>query len=216
MSRSWSHYLSTLVDLILPHSCLVCHRSGTYLCPTCARVLPPAPPTPSPALSALWHYEHPAARRLVQKLKYGGSYTIAQDLGAILYCHWREQNKDDTNHWLVSGTPLSRERMRERKYNQSAELAKMMTACNPRQLEYRDDLLLKIRHTVAQVKTGTREERLENLRDAFSVPRPEQVRGRNILIIDDVITTGATLNECGCVLLLAGAGQVRGLALAHG
>ena len=85
----------------------------------------------------------------------------------------------------------------------------------PDKLEYRDDLIFKIKDTPAQVSLSRRAERLRNLRGAFRAPRPERLAGRAVLIIDDVITTGATLSEMAKTLKTAGADPILTAALAH-
>lgn len=209
----WQHYLSTIIDLVLPRSCVGCGTGGAYLCAVCAQAIPAAPPSTT-AIQSLWAYRDERVKKLVRLLKYRGGHAIAQDLGIFLYQGWRGQN--NPGRWLVTGTPLSRERLKSRRYNQSAKLAQALVACAPDTLEYRDDLLQKIRHTAPQVQAASREARLQNLQEAFAVPEPRQVRGKKILIIDDVTTTGATISECGKVLLEAGARTVRGLTLARG
>ena len=75
--------------------------------------------------------------------------------------------------------------------------------------------LEKIRHTAPQSSIKNRALRLQNLSGCFSIPHPEKVRGKNIILIDDVTTTGSTLAEARSVLLSAGARSVHAIAIAH-
>ena len=112
---------------------------------------------------------------------------------------------------LVLPVPLSRERLRQRGFNQALELARQLA---PQQT--RADVLLRARDTPAQ-STLPREQRLRNMRGAFTLA-PEQgaaVRARRVLLIDDVMTTGATLHAAAHVLLAAGATAVDALVLAR-
>ena len=107
--------------------------------------------------------------------------------------------------------PLSRERLAERGYNQSWLLARCLA---PRQADA--GLLLRIRHTPPQ-RTLPRAERLRNLQDAFAVDplRAQAVRGRKLVLVDDVMTSGASLHAAAQVLLQAGAAQVSAIVLAR-
>ena len=107
--------------------------------------------------------------------------------------------------------PLARERLAERGYNQSWLLARQLA---PDKADA--TLLLRIRHTPAQ-RTLPRSERLSNLQGAFAVDplRAPEVRGRHLLLVDDVMTSGASLHTAARVLLQAGAAQVSALVLAR-
>jgi competence protein ComFC len=103
-------------------------------------------------------------------------------------------------------------RLRERGFNQSLLLAKVVADDLGTQLDYLS--LIRKRHTRAQ--TGLRkDERRKNVKDAFSVIYPEMMKGRKILLVDDVFTTGHTLNECARTLKKSGAIAVICLTLAR-
>ena len=108
--------------------------------------------------------------------------------------------------------PLHSRRLRERGYNQSALLAAEVGKRNG--LPVVTDSLVRLRHTKAQVKTAGAEERQRNLAEAFGC-RNAKLAGRRVLVVDDVCTTGATLNSCAIALRAAGAASVWGLALAR-
>ena len=108
--------------------------------------------------------------------------------------------------------PLHSRRLRERGYNQSALLAAEVGKRNG--LPVVTDSLVRLRHTKAQVKTAGAEERQRNLAGAFGC-RNAKLGGRRVLVVDDVCTTGATLNSCAIALRAAGAASVWGLALAR-
>ncbi len=97
--------------------------------------------------------------------------------------------------------PLHPSRERERGFNQAYILAKLLSRRHG--VPVLKGLLRRIRPTPPQA--GKRRERIRNVRGAFRVHHPEQIRGRSILLVDDVYTTGATVNECARVLMKAGA-----------
>jgi ComF family protein len=108
--------------------------------------------------------------------------------------------------------PLHRVRLRERGFNQSERLAQGVEALFPRAGV--ETLLERVRPTRVQSRLRDPGERLANIRGAFRVSRPEAARGAAVLLVDDVITTGATVEECARVLKDAGARRVDVLAVA--
>ena len=112
---------------------------------------------------------------------------------------------------LVIPIPLSAERMRERGYNPAAQIARKLSPSR-----YRPQLLQRLRHTPAQSGLS-REQRLRNLRHAFEVPATHRpaVAGKKIVLVDDVMTTGATFTMASLCLLQAGAAHVDVLSVAR-
>jgi ComF family protein len=108
--------------------------------------------------------------------------------------------------------PLHRKRMRERGYNQSNLLARELGRLI--NLPVIDDCLIRQRHALPQARTATVEERQSNVADAFACC-DDRLRDKQVLLIDDVSTSGATLNACAVALKAAGAISVWGLTLAR-
>jgi ComF family protein len=113
---------------------------------------------------------------------------------------------------MVLPVPLHRRRERQRGFNQAALLAERVAAVAGARLGGRN--CVRVRDTAPQ--TGLRgAERRKNVRGAFAVPRPEKVRGLRLLLVDDVLTTGATADSCARALLAAGAKGIWVLTLAR-
>jgi ComF family protein len=108
--------------------------------------------------------------------------------------------------------PLHPQRLREREFNQCVLLARPLAVRLGIPLDL--DAVERVRHTLPQ-SSSTEADRRKNLRGAFRVRRPERVKGRSILVLDDVYTTGATLEELAQSLLSDGARRVSGLTLAR-
>jgi ComF family protein len=108
--------------------------------------------------------------------------------------------------------PLFRARQRDREFNQAAELARLIGKGAGIPVR---DALLRIRNTTPQVGFD-RKKRMENLRNAFAMRHSMDVRGLHLILIDDVLTTGSTLDECASVLQKAGAASVRAITVARG
>ena len=113
---------------------------------------------------------------------------------------------------LIIPVPLHFTRMIKRKYNQSAMLCSILSEMSHVPADYKS--LKKIRHTRPQVHCDGKQ-RLRNVKNAFCVPHPENIKGKRIVLIDDVYTTGATLRECAKALKRAGAKSVDTLTVAR-
>lgn len=178
------------------------HGGGDHLCENCLR----QPPFFDHARS-LVAYQGPVAQA-IQRFKYQKDFLLTASLAWLTeHYPWEEESFD----FLVP-VPLHLKRLRERGFNQAVLLARACTPLASRQL--RTGALRRIRPTPPQIhRTPT--ERFKNVSGAFQVPRPREVTGKDIMLIDDVFTTGATVNECARTLKKAGAGRVLVFTLAR-
>lgn len=145
-----------------------------------------------------------SSRGLVHGLKYGGADYLAREMGkrmAVNFCKYPELASAET----VMPVPLFPSRRRKRGYNQSALLARAFA--KETGLCVDETSLVRTRNTRSQTKLG-RKDRLENMTEAFLCRNPTGVKGKVILLVDDVATTGATLEGCAAALKAAGAKKV--------
>jgi len=231
--------LAACADLIVPPCCLVCRaRVGAHhlLCATCWRevsfIRPPlcdvlgiplpfdtgertvsaaavAHPPAYDRARAVAHYSG-AMRTLVHQLKYADRHDARTLLGRWLADAGRELLPGID---VIVPVSLSRLRLLQRQFNQAAVLGGELS----RQTGIPTDPLLLTRTRSTRSQVGmTRDQRRRNVAGAFAVParRRAALRGRNVLLIDDVITTGATVEACARTLKRAGAARVDVLALA--
>lgn len=156
-------------------------------------------------------YERHALNPLIdvlQRLKYGRDVSVTK----ILAAYMTERLPLTVDHDLIVPVPLHRQRLRWRGFNQSAALARAVGRVAHRRV---DPLVLsRVRATPSQVGLGVSERR-RNVRGAFAVRRPDGLRGCSVLLVDDVMTTGATADACARALLSAGAQSVRVAVLAR-
>lgn len=225
--------LRLLADLLFPGDCEVCGAPlppGDRAClcgPCCARILPPPPPLcprcgiPTRSVDACFDCRrrpprYARARALglylpeagplnplaaaVRALKYQARRPVAWTLGELL----AERYPFAPDAVLVP-VPLHPRRLRERGFNQSLLLARALGRA--RRLLVVPRALVRTRPTAAQPGL-TRAAREQNLRGAFAVCAAAAVRDRPVVLVDDVLTTGATANACATALLAAGAAQV--------
>ncbi len=170
---------------------------------------------------SLFDYRHALTRRAVWELKYRGNQRVAALLGRILHDEllaFLEEYGPLANFTepLLIPVPLSRERRRERGFNQCELLIDAVMRCDmAKNFSFQKSVLIKVRETPSQTKTESRSERHENLKGCFCVAEPALVGGRNVVLIDDVATTGATLEEARKALRAAGARRVVAFTIAH-
>lgn len=234
--------LVAFADLIMPPVCLVCRAPiGAHdaLCASCWReidfIRPPlcdrlGLPMPfdaslgmGPMISAAAAADPPvydraravaahagSMRTLVHALKFQDRHDVRRLLGRWLAEAGRDLLPDAG---IVVPVPLARGRLISRRFNQAAILAREVAALTG--LGYEPLLLARSRATESQVGLS-RQQRQRNVAGAFTVPagRASRVAGQNILLIDDVITTGSTVSACARALKRAGAARVDVLALA--
>ncbi|GLV59554.1 amidophosphoribosyltransferase [Dictyobacter sp. S3.2.2.5] len=231
----WGDVIQRALDLLFPPQCVRCKASGDVLCARCAATvswfrpplcygcgLPPGnggilcarcqhQPLQLSGVRAVGGYQEPL-RSCIRALKYQGNRRLAEPLGCLLaraYQHYGLQAD------IIIPVPLHPEKQQQRGYNQSQLLAE--SCAHLLRLPMYTTRLQRLHNAPAQV-TLTARQRRKNLQGAFSYTPQDTTQSlfkRRILIIDDVCTTGATLEACAAPLFAAGAQAVWGLVLAR-
>ena len=189
------------------HLCPICSHPmhGIILCPNCE--------------GRRWHlsvivpgcrYEG-LARELIQRFKYGGDQSLMRPLGDLILPAFRDPRLIRKEFDAIVPVPLHPLREREREFNQAALLATRLAKHLGLPVAH---LLKRNRATVAQAGFD-RPHRLKNLEGAFEI-RGVVEEGASLLLVDDVTTTGTTLNACAAVLSAAGAGDICAVTVARG
>lgn len=146
---------------------------------------------------------------LIRRHKYGLDQSLAH---ALAECLSNPLPLDGSDYDLIMPVPLHRVRLRWRGFNQAALLGDAIARRLKRPFDAGS--LIRIRETDPQTGKSMRERR-QNIRDAFVIRRPARIANRRVLLVDDVMTTGATVDECARTLLAAGARRVDVLTLAR-
>lgn len=220
----------TLLDTLYPLECVGCGRSGKVICDACAADLPElAPPfcqicaTPGDfarcprcaegvrqfdGIRAPFHYAG-AVRQAILALKYGGIRAAAVQLGDLLAGYL---NDNPLPGDVLTAVPMHSRRRWERGYNQAELLAvRVARVCNR---HYDAGLLTRTRQVEPQAGLDSAERRAVNVADSVAVGPGSDLNGAAIILVDDVATTGSTLETCATVLKQAGAASVWCLTLA--
>jgi ComF family protein len=176
--------------------------SSDHLCGECLLRAPPF----SSARSAVQHSG--LVRDRINQLKFGAKLHWVPPLTELLVKTVRGNRQFQVDY--IVGVPLHTRRLRQRGFNQAALIAKALG--RKISLPVRFDVLIRSEWTQPQTRLS-RQERLQNVKNAFTVAKPSEVAGCRILLVDDVFTTGTTLNECSKTLKKAGAAQVHALTV---
>ena len=210
--------------LSLCHSCLAgFHPLSSPLCSLCgapfsSEVLEDHPcedclrnPPAYAAAGAPYLYEG-SLLEAIHHLKYHGKTSLAKSLGPLLGRFAQDWLGEVSAGFLVIPVPLHPEKLRERGYNQSLLLARHTAEKLRAELDYLS--LRKIKKTIPQTGLG-KKQRQQNVKNAFKLENENRIRERNILLVDDVSTTGNTLNACSKILRKGGANRIFCVTLAR-
>jgi ComF family protein len=211
--------LNTILDLIFPNSCLSCRKQGEHLCQECLSDLPPADNQEEDFIYSVFNYRNKAVKNCIWTIKYRRKHSIGKILAKTMSDKLLEELSElemmeNFTDPLIVPIPLSKKRLKERGFNQAEILAEELAKINP-SLALEKNVLCKIKDTANQARLKNRNERLKNLKGCFEVRNPELIKNKNIILIDDVSTTGATMTEARKVLQNSGAGKIIGLTFAH-
>lgn len=238
MIEKLSDFIDGALNLIFPLNCLICQRgleSGNkkYLCrhcwakirlieePVCSQCgRPSALPMCSSCKRRRYHFQTARAaglyegilRECIHLFKYSKKVHLAQPLGNLLTALMRNNGSLGKASLLVP-VPLDGRRYREREFNQAYLLAQVVSHYFGIPISFRN--LRRTRTALPQTQLN-RKQREENIKGLFQVKKAKEYRGKTILIIDDVFTTGSTANECAKVISQAGAREVNILTVARG
>ncbi|MBL7203575.1 MAG: ComF family protein [Desulfobacteraceae bacterium] len=159
---------------------------------------------------APYRYEGPILKA-IHRLKYGAKSFLAGSLGPLL-ARFSESRFGESGAYLTMPVPLHPRRVRERGFNQSLLLARHVAKGLKSDLDFLS--LRRVRYTLPQTRLA-KKERQRNVRGAFQLKNRDAVKGKTILLVDDVVTTGNTLNECARILKKGGSGKVFCISLAR-
>ncbi|KKQ20726.1 MAG: hypothetical protein US45_C0051G0004 [Candidatus Nomurabacteria bacterium GW2011_GWA1_37_20] len=220
--------LKSVLNIIFPVKCLSCGKNGEEFCSKCISDAPAAERETSKWIFSLYDYRHPIIKKALWLFKYKGKRRLAGIFAEIIYNKIIEELSDlsameNFRNVILIPIPLSPKRLRERGYNQAElickELIKINNLRRGADIKLENNILIKPKETEHQARIENRTERLKNIIGSFAIKSEnkniESVKGRNIILIDDITTTGATLNEARKTLKQAGARKIVAFTVAH-
>ena len=224
-------FLNTILNIIFPANCVSCGKTGTDLCLKCLENSPSAERENPQWIFSLFDYRHPPIKKSIWLLKYKGKKIIADIFAEILYGRIMEELSDlsimeNFHNVILIPIPLASKRKSERGFNQAELICKKLIKIDKlaqnkflsngnNNFKLEKNVLIKPKDTEHQARIENRTMRLKNIVGSFSVKNLEKIENRNIILIDDVTTTGATLNEARKVLKQAGARKIIAFTIAH-
>lgn len=236
MKEEFFKIINKIRDVIFPVFCIFCEKEGSIVCQNCLQKIKSAPQFFCPVCyknnlngtacfscqansfldgaMALGSYQEKKLQQAILEYKYNFKKDVFIVFKHLANDFFTKVSFQDIlikkTNWLFVPVPLHRRRYWERGFNQAEELAKMLA--NQVGMEADAGILKRVKKTSRQVGLG-RMERIKNLAGAFIVEK--ELLGRNIVLVDDVFTTGATLQECAKTLKQAGAGLIWSLTVAR-
>ena len=212
-----------ILDFILPLHCAACGRTiasgGGYVCPMCMDNLKRLPSeilniefnkkfAETNYVTAYWapymFFPGTGIQNIVHQFKYKNKFRVAQEMGRVSGNLFKSEGVSFDAGYIIP-VPLFRTKRVQRGYNQSEYIAKGLNEILG--IPVLRSALKRIRNTRTQTGLDI-DERKQNMEGAFTVKNIEAISGKNIILVDDVVTTGATINECAKTLKEAGAGDV--------
>lgn len=224
--------LSDFADLLFPTLCLGCGQAlGTneqILCATCRINLPETDQHRDPynsvslnkfagnlpiafVASYVYYTKGGVVQKLIHRIKYNGQKEAAKVV-ATWYGHQLKAESNLANEIdVLIGVPLHHSRLNQRGYNQADWIAEGLS--ESLHVPMRTDILIRNQFKASQTRKG-RLERWDNVKTVFAVSNAEAVKGKKVVLVDDVLTTGATLEACAIELLKAGCRSIGVLTIA--
>ena len=207
-----------LLNLIYPKVCGICGKGkDTYLCKKCENKL---------KTIAIWgkdkyldkyfenHYYifkyDNLIRNLILDYKFNEKPYLFRSFSEFIN-KYKKIYLQLENYDIIMAVPISRKRKKERGYNQSLLIAKEMA--KGQEVKLKNNIIYKNMHNKTQ-SILSKKERIENVKNVYNIKNKKELTNKNVLLIDDIFTTGATTNECSKILKLAGAKNVDILTLA--
>ncbi len=235
----WKKIKNKLLNLLLPQFCLKCNKEGFLICPDCFSLIELNPFQYCPfcsvpnrviqngkcqthqnfklnGLFSACDYKNPLVKKMLFLFKYEPYIkNLCLPLSSLIISHFLLAEKTELfkiPEAVFMPVPLFIKKEKKRGYNQSMVIAEILSIYY--KLPIQKNNLIKIKNTKSQTEFN-KKEREENIANAFTIKNPALISEKTIFLIDDVFTTGATMEECAKTLKSAGASRVYGIVVAR-
>jgi competence protein ComFC len=213
--------LKTILDIVFPNYCLICSKKGQDLCGACLNKAQISEKEVDQYTYPLYDYRDIIIKKSIWNLKYKNKKGLASIFAQILYPKILEELADlgsleNFKNPIIIPIPLSNKRLKERGYNQSLLITEELARIDKnKSFILLKNILFKKKDTTHQAHIKNKKERLENLIGTFHVENISLIKNKNIILIDDVVTTGATIKEAKKELKKNGARKIIAFTVAH-
>lgn len=219
-------FFQKILNVIFPARCYVCHKDSKPICGNCLKNFIRCVDTPLIYSTSIYSFKDKNIRKIIHAIKYYHRRDLIEPLArelskAIQSEIYGEQVMNEldlaksykliANSWTLVPIPMTKMRKYMRGYNQAELIAKEIS--EKTDIPLRADILIRNRNSKRQVKSSIRSERLKNQHKSFEVVG--DINKINIILVDDVITTGATISEAYKILNKSGAGKIIAVSIAH-
>lgn len=204
--------LKIFLDILFRKNCAICQKEGVALCLECICGFERSTYEDS-NIKTFFQYKDPRVRHAIHTLKYKRDRAIGNALGEAVFnmsLSWIPEK-----NFLVIPIPLSKKRLYERGFNQAEAIARSFCNLNKDKFSLSLNVLVKMHETRHQARIKNKNERKNNLSGSFAISNKNTILNKDIILIDDVLTTGTTFKEAKKILKLHGARKVLCLAIAH-
>ncbi len=213
--------LKKFLNILFPIHCVNClQKYETHLCNTCLEKIPFEIKNKRSDIFFAFSYKNPIVKKAIWNLKFYNKKDIAYTLSRKAFDVLLDEMQDlqlfnNLEKPVLIPVPLHTKRLKERGFNQSELIAFGIYSRNPSLFNIDTKHIIRNRYTIPQAKIQNKNERIANISKCFSITNKDFFKNKNIIIIDDVTTTGATIFELKNILIQNGARSVYGFTLAQ-
>ncbi len=205
------------LNFLFPQKCIGCGKENCILCSQCLERIDYPTLIKDKNVWAATDYNDVLAQKAIWMLKYRSIKSVAEPLAELIYKRLMEASLpigSEASKYVLIPVPLSYKRLKKRGFNQTELIAGYLSQKS--NFPVITSVLYKIKETSSQVSLKDKKKRLENLAGSFELKNSQSITGKNIILIDDVSTTGATINEAIKVLREARPRKIMAMVVARG
>lgn len=209
--------LNKILQFLFPKSCISCKKDGFWICQNCQKDIYLQNKNYFKFSHSIFDYKKNHTRKIIKMIKFNKQFSVLDDLEKNIKNEFEKfikEQKISIENLIIIPIPITKESIRRRGYNQSELIAQKIVKYFP-EIRIEKNILLKTRNHKPQNKIRSKIKRFQNIKFSFRLKNFEKIKGNSIIIIDDVLTTGATIKEAMRVLNGQHPKKIVAFTLAH-